>query len=118
MFKLMPIAEGIGVGALDAVLRKNDVDNGRTEWTKQYGLWAEVGLFAGALLADQTRMLRSDFTDPLAIASGTLLAQRLTTKALEQSATTTAYAAPRMAIPVGNISSFGAVNKQPTMGIV
>jgi hypothetical protein len=75
------IAAGAGAGA--AWLRKSDVDHARTQLSKQFGTWAELGLAASGLIAGNLRLnIASETIDALTYSGLALSGERVARSAL------------------------------------
>jgi len=117
MMRLMPIVTGAVAGAIDGVLAENDATNRASDkWYSKYSTWYEALLLVGGMVADQARMLSPSVTDPLMVAGAALLSKTVLEANVKVS-TGTAFAIPHYAAPMHS-PSFGAVLKQPTMGLV
>jgi len=86
MPRLMPSATGAVVGAGAAWFRKNDIDKGRTQLSKQWGTYAELGAAAFGIVSDLLRLpIPVPVSDAISISGFALVGERLTRSALSGS---------------------------------
>lgn len=116
MIQMTPIFTGAIVGVVDGVVQKNDAAAPeRAQLFQKWGTWYEAALLFGGMLADQSRMLGPQITEPLMLSGAVLLGKRVAEEFIQVQVGVPAYAIPQMAMPH---ATFGAVNKQPTSTLV